>query len=230
MWEYRKNTIASVLIILILSLFLTVFSFYFVELDMDSIFVLPYVENINLLILNFLPIFVFMILTFSLTKKLSISFSLSAIILTAMGITNITKIFYRDEPFKFQDLILAGEAKDMVARDFKIQTPENFWPFIFIILAIIFVLIFLDRDFKKSFKDKSLTNLLIMNLFLSIFVGSLMLDPKIYNKYSVEGFNEWLENDISKSQGVVYPFFHSFKDIVQTPPAGYSKSKINQCQ
>lgn len=228
MWEFRKNTILSILIILILSLFLTVFSFYFVDLDMDLFFVAPYIENINILALNFLPIFVFMILVFSLTKKLSISFLLSSLLTVAMGITNLTKIFYRDEPFKFQDLILAGEAKDMVERDFKLQIPENFWTFILIILSIIFILIFLDKDFKKSFSKKSLTSLLVLNLFISIFATSLALDPKIYNKYKVDGFNEWLENDISKSQGMIYPFFHSFKDLVMTPPDGYNKFEVKK--
>ena len=44
-----------------------------------------------------------------------------------------------------------------------------------------------------------------------------------YDSISIEGYNKWLESEIVKSKGMIYPFTYSIKNMFETAPKDYSK-------
>lgn len=223
-----KNLTTSFLLILILSFLLAGVSFFFVDVDYNFNDIKPFLENTKLFVLNFLPILITMLVLFSITGKLSASFLITTVAVFAIGITNTTKLVYRDEPFRFADIFLAGEAKDMVEANFKIQWPDWLGSAAIIVLAVFFVLLYLDKDMKKVFTRNMFMHLVALNLFFSVIMSQVIFSKENYKSTSIEGYNKWLESEIVKSKGMIYPFTYSIKNMFETAPKDYSKKAVDE--
>lgn len=223
-----KNLTTSFLLILILSFLLAGVSFFFVDVDYNFNDIKPFLENTKLFVLNFLPILITMLVLFSVTGKLSASFLITTVAVFAIGITNTTKLVYRDEPFRFADIFLVGEAKDMVEANFKIQWPDWLGSAAIIVLAVFFVLLYLDKDMKKVFTRNMFMHLVALNLFFSVIMSQVIFSKENYKSTSIEGYNKWLESEIVKSKGMIYPFTYSIKNMFETAPKDYSKKAVDE--
>lgn len=110
----NKKVINSLLIVLI-SLLLTVISFCYTNKSLDITMYKSYFE-FKLFMLNFLPILLMVILFSIITKRIHISFLINSVLILILGIANQTKVLYRDDVVKFEDILLLKEAMTMSER------------------------------------------------------------------------------------------------------------------
>ena len=99
-----------------LSILLLLISFTFTTVYLDTIMIGNYLNDIKLLLLNLLPILLIILVLLFATKRLWISFSLTSILVFIIGIINKTKLYYRDDVFKIEDITLFKEALLMTSR------------------------------------------------------------------------------------------------------------------
>ena len=97
-----------------------------------------YLNDTKLLLLNFLPILLIILILLFATKRLWISFSLTSVLVFIIGIINKTKLYYRDDVFKIEDITLFKEALLMTSR---YDIILRWYTVVCIILCVIIVLL-----------------------------------------------------------------------------------------
>lgn len=112
--QLNKKAMNSLIIILI-SLLLTIISFCYTNKSLDITIYKSYFE-LKLFILNFTPILLMVILLSIITKRVHISFLINSVLILILGIANQTKVLYRDDAVKFEDILLLKEAMTMSER------------------------------------------------------------------------------------------------------------------
>lgn len=218
-----KDYILDIILLLILAAGLTVVSFIFVQPNMNFEVLFRFLKAPLVLVLNFLPIFSVMLILYFITRRVWSAFLIGIVLVIAMGITNVSKIFYRQEVFKVVDFNLIGEATKMVQNNFNIHYPRSTFLIVFMLLAIDFV-IFKFRKFVVEKKARWIG----LGVSIVIFFGVLKLttNQKIYynNEHSkAKGFNKWVTVETSKAHGMVYSFMHSFTELSIVPPENYDE-------
>lgn len=221
--KYYKDYIIDIVLLFILALGLTLVSFIFVQPIMTFEVLFRFLKAPLVILLNFLPIFSVLLILYFITRRVWSAFLIGIILVIAMGITNVSKIFYRQEVFKVVDFNLIGEATKMVQNNFRIHYPRSTFLILFILLAIDF-LIFKFRKFVVEKKARWIG----LGISFLIFFGVLKLTThqKIYynNEHSkAKGFNKWVTVESEKSHGMVYAFMHSFTELSIVPPVNYDK-------
>ena len=73
-------------------------------------------SDIKILIMNTLPLQGGMLLIYSISNHIGVSFLLTGIICFAISEVNRFKMVFRDDPFVFSDVLLVNEAKDMMGK------------------------------------------------------------------------------------------------------------------
>lgn len=143
--SYKDNKINLVLkklcrylIPIILSILLLLISFTFTTVYLDTIMIGNYLNDTKLLLLNFLPILLIILILLFATKRLWISFSLTSVLVFIIGIINKTKLYYRDDVFKIEDITLFKEALLMTSR---YDIILRWYTVVCIILCVIIVLL-----------------------------------------------------------------------------------------
>lgn len=177
--------------------------------------------HVKLLLMNFLPVFLMALIFLFLTKSYSISFLLSSIIVFIHGIVNQTKLVYRDDVLKVEDLQLVKEASIMLKRYSIIIRP---YTILFAIIIILFF-VFLTKHLKKL-KLKYYKSLIIALVLIgcSAFFGKFYLNESLYNNLGDQSkINVWISTRQSQIRGLIYPFVYSAKDISFKDPDYYSE-------
>ena len=110
-----KKIIIKMLILIAISVLLTMLSFCFTNTNLNIIMYRTYFEP-KLFFLNFLPILLIILLLYFISKRVHISFLITSLLIIVLGVANQTKITYRDDIVKFQDLFIIKEAFIMAQR------------------------------------------------------------------------------------------------------------------
>ena len=222
-----SETLLSLLLIFIFSLILTCASFLYTtsELNINSLkMILSYFEP-HLFILNFLPIFVLMLLIYFLTKKVHVSWLCTSLLIFIWGVANQTKVFYRDDVIKFEDLMLLKEAFIMAE---KLGVIIKLYTIAFAIFII--GLFFICKKYLKKLSIKLWQRIVaIVCILLCVFVGykTIYSDINLYESLgNMDLVNKWIFTRQSQVRGLVYPFIISIRDAVVAEPEGYEKDKV----
>mgnify|MGYP004509820039 FL=1 len=146
-FEKRKKInikIINLLMLVLISLFLTLLSFCYTNKLLDMKMYLSYFEP-RLFLLNFIPIFLIVTFIYLLTNRIHIAFLVNSILILMLGVANQTKVLYRDDVVKFSDLLLLKEAITMSKRyDIVIKKYT-----ILAIILVILVFLLLKRYIPK---------------------------------------------------------------------------------
>lgn len=221
-----NSSFVNFLLIIVISMILTCFSFvytsYILELDMF----LSYFD-ILLFVMNFIPIFFFMILIFLISKRIHLAWLFNSLIIVMLGIANQTKILYRDDIVKFEDIALLKEAYTMTSRyDIVIR-----WYSILVIFCILFIFLILKRYIKKLKISigKQCLGLFFVLLFGIGIYNYLYKNDNIYNSLGDQSLiNQWISTRQYQIRGLVYPFIYTLEDGIIAEPDGYIEGDVSK--
>lgn len=216
--------LCQLLSLIILSTIITCFSFFFTNSYLDLNMFYSYFE-IRLFILNLLPILIAMLLLFLITKRVHISWLITSTIILVFGIANQTKIFYRDDVVKFEDLTLMKEALIMAdSCDLVIKLYTIFFIFIIILIYLI-----CRKHLKKTtIKGWKRYSLAIMLLPLSLIgYKNIYTNTEIYNSVGdLSLVNKWIATRQSQIRGLVYPFIYTLEEGKLEEPDNYNETEV----
>ena len=220
-----KPLITPLLLILI-SIMLTFISFFFAITVIDFRFIESYLE-VRLFLLNFLPILLIVLLIYILSKRVHISLAISSFLIMLLGIANQTKLIYRDDIVKFEDLFILKEAAMMGT---KYSISIRWYAIVFIIF--IFILFLLIKRYVNKNKANLFQRIMALVSIIAISIISynkLYNNTELYNQLGNESLiNKWVETRQFQIRGLVYPFVYTIKDSIQTEPEGYDKVKVEK--
>lgn len=215
-----KNLILDLILLTILAFALTLISFLFVEPDMDRELFIKFINNKAVFKYNFLPILALLYLLYFFVGRFWFSFLIGSSAVILMGVTNVSKIFYREETFNMLDMTLIYEAMNMVDNDFVIQWPRWIW-FAAGLILFITICYMLARNFKVRGWMRWIG--LALSIAFAFFVFKVTTDNEIYAETKVDGFNQWVDVENEKARGMVYSFMHSYNAISISKPGGYDE-------
>ena len=210
---------------IILSLLLLLISFTFTTVYLDTVMISNYLSDIKLLILNLFPILLIILILLFATKRLWLSFSLTSALVFIIGIINKTKLYYRDDVFKVEDITLFKEAFIMTSRyDIIIR-----WYTIVSIIACFITVLLLKKYYKKlDLKNRYSVIATILLLIISVFTyQKVYTNAEIYNSVgNTANINVWIATRQSQIRGLIYPFVYSATEILDNKPLDYNEEEI----
>jgi len=221
--SFKEGAITFVAIV-ILSVLIMSITFAFSSGAFNLPLFKSYFKGTLLLLLNFIPIFLFMMFMYLITNRLWAAFSLTSILFVTMSIINKFKLMYRDDPFVFADVRLVSESLIM-AQKYDIRLSPKV---IMLIIALIAITVFLKffLKFKITSKRVRVSSLIVLILAGFIIFKWFYFDSEIYKKVGDKSLiNIWIASEQFQSKGFVYPFIYSIKDAIETPPEGYDEKK-----
>jgi len=214
-------------IITVLSFITMALTFVFSRAVWDMEMFISYFQSPKLLLLNFLPIFLLFALIYLVTNRLYLGYFISTGLWVTFSIINKFKLTYRDDPFKFIDILLVRESMDM-AQKYPIVFSRNM---IIMIIGIIFITVMLY--FFANYKiDKTRIRIasLIFVILLSYFLfDNTYSDTKVYAELGDQSLiNPWSKTQQYQAKGFVYPFIHSIREAFEKEPDGYNKEEAKE--
>ena len=186
---------------------------------------ITYVTSPTVWLFNFIPALTLMLFLFSLTGSLRVSFIAFNLPLTVFLLINEFKIFFRDEPFKPNDLSLITETRNML-ENYKLQLNLKI---ILLIVLMIAVMVFVLRKIRNG---KISAPKRIVGLVLSVAIAAasylfVYSNKTIYENTSIAG-NIYHETEVVANKGFMFFFLSSLKGSAVIPPEGYSKEKAEK--
>jgi phosphoglycerol transferase MdoB-like AlkP superfamily enzyme len=210
--------------IIILSLLIMSITFVFSSASLNLTLLKSYFTGKWLILMNFIPIFLFMAFMYLIFNRVWVSFSLTSLIFVAMSIINKFKLMYRDDPFSFIDIKLINESL-MMAKRYDLPLSPGI---ILVIIALVAITIVL----KIFFKYKIVSAKVRVSFLLILAVASILIfkgfyfNPQIYQKVGDKTIiNIWVKSQQFQSKGFVYPFIYSITEAKETTLEGYDEQK-----
>lgn len=218
--QLNKKAMNSLIIILI-SLLLTIISFCYTNKSLDITIYKSYFE-LKLFILNFTPILLMVILLSIITKRVHISFLINSVLILILGIANQTKVLYRDDVVKFEDILLLKEAMTMSERyDVVIKKYT-----ILTIIGIIIIFFLLKQyvpKLKINKKKYFVSILVVVNIMIVTYL-TIYKNNEVYDSVGDTSLiNVWISTRQSQIRGLVYPFIYSIDDARDKSLEGYQE-------
>lgn len=202
-------------------------TFVFSTAVFDSALFKSYFSGKWLLLMNFIPIFLFMLLMYLIWNRLWAAYSATSLIFVTMSLVNKFKLMYRDDPFTFIDIRLVRESLIM-AKSYSLRPGSRV---IILIVGLILVAVVLKLFFKfKIISPKIRISLLIALILMSTLIfNGFYFNPKIYNEVGDKTLiNIWVQSDQFKSKGFVYPFIYSITYAKEVELEGYNEKKAEK--
>lgn len=183
---------------------------------------LGYFTHPLILVLNLLPVMLFLVLMWMLTGRPWIAFLLTNALFMSASVGSYFKLMFRDDPFVFADMTSITTALG-VAGNYDIAMDKRLWCVAACILMGTVFLFFLVRGKpgkRTRIGGALLIALSVWPLWKGVYSNTRIYDQKTQN---YEYINQWSATQNYICRGFVYPFIYSIHDAIQTPPEGYSK-------
>ena len=178
-----------------------------------------YCASWPLLLLNYLPAALLLLLLYFATGRPWIAFVATAALTLALALTNYFKLLLRNDPLLLSDLLLVGEATNMTGR-YTLTFDARMILCLAGVLAVAAGLFFLFRGRTTlSGKARALGSLLVAGVFAAL-LGTVYANDALYAR--VAEAPAWTPTNAYVSHGMVYPFLHSAFQRGDTPPDGYN--------
>lgn len=177
-----------------------------------------------ILLLNFLPIFLFMSLFFFITNSLWKSYLITAIPVTVLLIINHYKTYFLDAPLSSRDIAQAFEAVS-IAQNYTLTFSPKIFTICLLLFAIIVFLMQKTTNTEITTKQKLIS-------FATIFIVFILSFTLIYkNTYIYENVcvtdNIFYDVDIVNNKGLIYSLLAKTSlDTTYNPPDGYSSEAV----
>lgn len=173
------------------------------------------------LLLNFLPVAGLLALLWGLTGRSWLAYLLTGVLFVGGAAGNYYKLFFRDDPVLFADLLILKEAGDMAGK-YHLFLDKRLALALFCFLAGLAVLVLLVRG-RPRWVPGRLAGVLAGLALLAAGVP-LALSDELYDGAAASYDylpNRWSDTQRFVAHGFVYPFLHSVTDAVDAPPADY---------
>lgn len=220
----KHKTMLIIILLLALSFLIMAITFGLSTATLNSSLYKSYLKSPLLMLMNYIPILLFMAFIYLISNKLWLSYSITSFLFVAMGIINKLKLTYRDDPFIFMDIKLFGESVEMTGRYDVSLSPKIITMIIgLIIIGVVLKLFF---NFKINSKKTRLRLILSMVIISTIIFNGFYFDPKVYAKIGDESqINKWIASQQFQSKGFVYPFIYSIQEAREKEPEGYNEGQ-----
>lgn len=229
-------------IITAVSLFLGVCVLFMSVQPFDWHYIKMLITDFRIIILNSIPLFLFIILFWFVFGKLWISFSITGALAYIVCIINANVMTIRDRAFVFEDIFLAVEAGTIID-NYSIYFPLAYVVILMIMILCATVLFFINLNYnnvlifsESDYTRKSVTRnkllIRIIGTFISIILFILSLFRIYYNNNIYEALqnaefkDQWKESDKYASRGTLYSFLRSsYSSFGVHKPEGYSEAQ-----
>lgn len=182
---------------------------------------LGYFEWPIIALLNILPVLALILLLYGLTRRSGAAFLITAGVVLGLSVGSYFKLTLRDDPLMFADLMLLKEAGNMAGR-YHLSVGKKLILAGVCVAAGYAVLRLCCRGRPGRGRGRW-SAVLAGALLLGGCIPALMSD-KVYNgaaAYYERIEDYWSSTEQYVAHGFLYPFFHSVKSAVETPPEGY---------
>lgn len=184
----------------------------------------------TLLLLNFMPIFVIMLIAYALFNRMMLAVFVGQIPAIIVAMVNYFMLQYRDYPFDFADISLASEASNMGAR-YSYVPPAKY---LFVIGSLLLLTVIITLFLKPV---SARLNVRLVMVFL-LLLGSAYGLSRYYlvdDHYVLANDDPWgPDADRYVVNGYMFAFIHSVKNDWLVPPDNYSadnaKEALNKYQ
>lgn len=233
--EYIKNLfkfknksiqgIFTLLILVVLSFLIMTITFIYASAvwNLEMPLFRSYFSSGLLLLMNYTPIFLFMVVIYLLSNRLWVGF-LSSCLFVILSVVNKFKLTYRDDPFSFIDVTLIKESMEMTNR-YEIKFSPNM---IVMFIGLILITLVLKVIFNYKISSKKIrVSLIALVAILSFLVfRGPYFNYETYNKVgNKELINIWSQPQQFQSKGFVYPFIYSITSAKDAVLEGYDEDK-----
>ncbi len=190
-----------------------------------------FTESPLTLLLNFLPVFVFLAVAYVLINRAWIAYLVTSIFFLLVTFINYFKIDLRGEPFVYDDLAIAGDGLGILG-EYSLRIPAWLLLSVLIIAGGTLLLGFFARG--RITRRFWWTRVATVALCIGIGVFSWSkwyTDDILYYNSTVKvqhSFNIWRDDGISAAGGLFYSFLNSVHEAYPAPPEGYSAEEAAQ--
>lgn len=204
------------------SLSLSILILWIGTLNLQIPRLLYYFRDLRVVILNYIPVAVLMLVLYMLFNRAWISYLITAVITFVMAFVNYYKVVFRAEPFTALDIKLIAEAAG-IGGNYTFRIPKLFWLGLAMILCTTVLLARYSRGKirRKYWWSRIVAVLLCFGFsqwMWSAYYSDAMYHHSFFETdYSV--FNDWKEPERMAKRGFLYSFLVSINDlIIQEPP------------
>lgn len=184
-----------------------------------------YLEHWQTLLLNTVPVALLVLLFYGVLGRTWTAFLAGGGIAFGFSLGNYYKLYFRDDPLYFEDMLILREAKAMANGGHYSLFIDKEIVLVVICLLLGTVLLRLLAPGKLRCKWRRLGTAMGA-LVLSGCLAPVVLNQAYYDQtQNFSYFNQWSATQNYMSHGFWYPFLHSIGDFVETPPPGYRKSE-----
>ncbi len=187
---------------------------------------ISYLKNPYIFALNVVPPIIISAVFFLITNRAIWSFVLTNLLIIVPSLINYFKVAFRGDCFIFSDITLVTEAGRML-EDYKLFVDKRIAIYIAVFALGCIMLIAFARGRFFAAKRRLIAALAIALaslLLIPLYVSDDIYDTKTRND-TVE--RTWTDSRLYMSKGFVYPFIHSVKDAIPTPPKDYDKDEAS---
>ena len=179
------------------------------------------------LLANMFPVFITMIFCYLLFRSLTVASLLGALPYLIIGLVNLFMLKYRNFPFKYSDIALAGEAQNMGTR-YSYMPP---YEVILLIVAFVLFSVLIGLLVKRTALSPWLrtAGLVLSVLLFIVAFNKFYQDNERYTAASdVKYGNIWNGTNRYMTAGPIYSFLHSIGEDQIKEPKGYAKQKAEK--
>lgn len=180
-----------------------------------------YFENPLILLLNTLPVVIFMAVLYCIIGRAWIAFLGTAVPIYLMSCGNYFKLLFRDDPFKFSDVTLIGTALKFTD-DYNVSlNPRLIVGIAAIALGTLFLAFFVRGHIRKRF-GIPITLVFIISffpLYHNVYISDSIYDELTLNPQNT---NNLSATPVYISRGFIYPFLNSIPKAFPEKPKNYS--------
>ena len=181
---------------------------------------MDYLRHPALVALNLLPPLLLMALLYAATGRAWAAYLIAALPVLGLSLGNYYKLVFRDDPVLASDLLILGEAGKMAGK-YHLFLDRKLAMALLPVLAAGIALFLLARGRPRlPVRGGIAAAALAASLALIPVYGS----DDTYNKNAnTDHINPWSATQQYISRGLMYPFLHSVKTAMPSPPEGYSE-------
>ena len=226
----EKNIIGNKLfipiLIIICSIILGICAIVLTVMPCDFNLIAVLLKDKYVMALNILPIVLTLLLLYFVTNSLWISFLFTGIVVFIIAEINRFMMTFRDDIFKFENLLLINEAKFMTNQYELFLDGPSICAIIVIIFTAFICFLFKDKKIQKIYV-RIIGCVAVLLLIFGSYSNLYVNNQQIYdNMWHYEFGNQWKLNNQYMSRGVIYSFIHSIDEAVISPPEDYKEEAV----
>ncbi len=225
---FKKMWFTGLLVVLS-SLGIGLIAMSFSSADDRVAMTLSYFQHPWTIALNLLPPVLFALLLWFLTNRAIVAYGGTAVLFFLLSLANWYKLFFRDDPLLFEDLLLWQEAKTMLGSYHLFMTPYLALS-IFVLLAGGVVMFFCARGrFARKWPRFALAGavlLAVLPVSRLYYSSNIYMDMASASTDDPDHTRRWSTTEAYTTRGFVYSFFRSGFSAFETTPEGYDKKEV----